>query len=127
MSRMRGADIIVEYLIREKVPYVFGLCGHGNIGLLDGFYDRQDAIKVLTVRHEQAAGHMADAYFRVAHHPVATLTSCGPGSTNLLTALASAMMDSSAMLAITGNVPTSQFNRAPFQETGFLERSTIEL
>ena len=61
---------------------------------------------------------MADAYFRVAHHPVATLTSCGPGSTNLLTALASAMMDSSAMLAITGNVPTSQFNRAPFQETG---------
>ncbi|MCH2295936.1 MAG: thiamine pyrophosphate-binding protein, partial [SAR324 cluster bacterium] len=118
MSRMRGADIVVEYLIREKVPYVFGLCGHGNIGLLDGFYDRQDAIKVLTVRHEQAAGHMADAYFRVAHHPVATLTSCGPGSTNLLTALASAMMDSSAMLAITGNVPTSQFNRAPFQETG---------
>ena len=118
MSRMRGADIVVEYLIREKVPYVFGLCGHGNIGLLDGFYDRQDAIKVLTVRHEQAAGHMADAYFRVAHHPVATLTSCGPGSTNLLTALASAMMDSSAMLAITGNVPTSQFNCAPFQETG---------
>ena len=118
MARMRGADIIAEYLIREKVPYVFGLCGHGNIGLLDGFYDRQDEIKVMTVRHEQAAGHMADAYFRVAHQPVATVTSCGPGSTNLLTALASAMMDSSAVLAITGNVPTSQFNRAPFQETG---------
>ena len=72
----------------------------------------------MTVRHEQAAGHMADAYFRVAHKPVATFTSCGPGSTNLPTALASAMMDSSAFLAITGNVPTSQFGRSPFQETG---------
>jgi acetolactate synthase-1/2/3 large subunit len=118
MKKMRGADIIAEYLVREKVPYLFGLCGHGNIGLLDAFYDRQDKIKLMTVRHEQAAGHMADAYFRVAHKPVATFTSCGPGSTNLPTALASAMMDSSAFLAITGNVPTSQFNRSPFQETG---------
>ena len=118
MAKMRGADIIAEYLIKEKVPYLFGLCGHGIIGLLDAFYDRQDKIKVMTVRHEQVAGHMADAYFRVAHRPVATFTSCGPGSTNLTTGLASAMMDSSAFLAITGNVPTSQFNRAPFQETG---------
>jgi len=118
MARMRGADIIAEYLIKEKVPYLFGLCGHGIIGLLDAFYDRQDKITVMTVRHEQAAGHMADAYFRVAHKPVATFTSCGPGSTNLTTALASAMMDSSAFLAITGNVPTFQFDRSPFQETG---------
>ncbi|MBF0279748.1 MAG: thiamine pyrophosphate-binding protein [SAR324 cluster bacterium] len=118
MATMRGADIIAEYLIREKIPYCFGICGHGIIGLLDALYDRQDKIKTMTVRHEQAAGHMADAYFRVAHKPVATFTSCGPGSTNLTTALASAMMDSSAFLAITGNVPTSQFNRAPFQETG---------
>jgi acetolactate synthase-1/2/3 large subunit len=118
MAKMRGADIIAEYLVREKVPYLFGLCGHGDIGLLDAFFDRQDQIKPMTVRHEQAAGHMADAYFRVAHKPVATFTSCGPGSTNLPTALASAMMDSSAFLAITGNVPTSQFNRSPFQETG---------
>lgn len=118
MGKMRGADIIAEYLVKEKVPYLFGLCGHGDIGFLDAFYDRQDKIKTMTVRHEQAAGHMADAYFRVAHKPVATFTSCGPGSTNLLTALASAMMDSSAFLAITGNVPTSQFGRSPFQETG---------
>jgi acetolactate synthase-1/2/3 large subunit len=118
MATMRGADIIAEYLVRENVPYLFGLCGHGDIGLLDAFFDRQDQIKPMTVRHEQAAGHMADAYFRVAHKPVATFTSCGPGSTNLPTALASAMMDSSAFLAITGNVPTSQFNRSPFQETG---------
>jgi acetolactate synthase I/II/III large subunit len=112
-----GGELIVEYLIRERVPYVFGLCGHGNVGLLDALYDRPDAIKTISTRHEQTAGHMADAYFRVAHKPVATLTSCGPGSANLPIALACAYMDSSAFLAITGNVPTSQFNRAAFQET----------
>jgi acetolactate synthase-1/2/3 large subunit len=112
-----GGEVIVEYLAREKVPYVFGLCGHGNVGLLDALYDRTDAIRTISTRHEQTAGHMADAYFRVAHRPVATLTSCGPGSANLPIALACAFMDSSAFLAITGNVPTSQFNRAAFQET----------
>ena len=112
-----GGEMIVEYLVREKVPYVFGLCGHGNVGLLDALYDRTDAIKTISTRHEQTAGHMADAYYRVAHRPVATLTSCGPGSCNIPIALACAFMDSSAFLAITANVPTSQFNRAPFQET----------
>ena len=42
MARMRGADIIAEYLVKEKVPYIFGLCGHGIIGFLDALYDRQD-------------------------------------------------------------------------------------
>jgi len=117
MGNYNGAEIIVEYLIKEGVPYIFGLCGHGDIGLLDAVYDRRDRIKAITVRHEQAAGHMADAYFRVAHQPVATLTSCGPGTTNLPIAIASAFFDSSAILAITGNIPLSQFNRGTFQET----------
>ncbi|MBI2202663.1 MAG: thiamine pyrophosphate-binding protein [Candidatus Rokubacteria bacterium] len=112
-----GGEVIVEYLVRERVPYVFTLCGHGNVGLLDALYDRTDAIRTISTRHEQTAGHMADAYFRVAHRPVATLTSCGPGSANLPIALACAFMDSSAFLAITANIPTSQFNRAAFQET----------
>jgi acetolactate synthase I/II/III large subunit len=114
---LNGGEMIVEYLAREKVPYVFGLCGHGNVGLLDALYDRTDAIKTISTRHEQTAGHMADAFFRVAHRPVATLTSCGPGSANIPIALACAFMDSSAFLSITANVPTSQFNRAAFQET----------
>ena len=59
---------------------------------------------------------MADAYFRVKHEAVATLTSCGPGLANLVMALAVAQTDSSALLAITANVPTSQFNCGPFQE-----------
>ena len=80
MASFTGGEIIAEYLVREKVPYVFGLCGHGNVGFLDALYDRADAIKTISTRHEQTAGHMADAYFRVALRPVATLTSCGPGS-----------------------------------------------
>ena len=53
MAKMRGADIIAEYLVKEEVPYLFGLCGHGIIGFLDALYDRQDKIKAMTVRHEQ--------------------------------------------------------------------------
>jgi acetolactate synthase-1/2/3 large subunit len=116
MANRKGADLIAEYLIREKFPYVFGLCGHGNVGMLDALYDVRDRIKLISPRHEQTAGHMADAFFRVKHQPVATLTSCGPGSANLVMALANAIADSSAFLAITANVPTGQFNRGPFQE-----------
>jgi acetolactate synthase I/II/III large subunit len=115
MPRMKGAELITEFLVKEKIPYVFGLCGHGNVGMLDALYDRE-RIRLVSPRHEQTAGHMADAYFRVRHEPVATLTSCGPGSANLVMALANALSDSSAFLAITANVPTSQFNRGPFQE-----------
>jgi acetolactate synthase-1/2/3 large subunit len=113
-----GAGYIVDFLIRQKVPYVFGLCGHGILGLLDGLFDRPSEIKTISVHHESVAAFMADAYFRIKQQPVATFTSCGPGSTNLIVAVAAAFADSSAMLNITGNVPTGQWNRGPFQETG---------
>ena len=116
MARMKGAELIANFLVQEKIPYVFGICGHGNVGLLDALYDVRDRLKLVSPRHEQTAGHMADGYFRVKHQPVATLTSTGPGSANLIMALAVAQTDSSALLAITANVPTSQFNRGPFQE-----------
>ena len=112
----KGAELIAEFLVKEKIPYVFGICGHGNVGMLDALYDVKDEVKMISPRHEQTAGHMADAYFRVKHEPVATLTSCGPGSANLVMPLALALSDSSAFLAITANVPTTQFNRGPFQE-----------
>src|ERR1700693_2738006 len=84
--------------------------------MLDSLYQARDKIRLVSPRHEQVAAHMADAYFRVRHEPVATLTSCGPGSANIVMPLAVALSDSSALLAITANVPTSQFNRSPFQE-----------
>ena len=115
---LKGADILIEYLVKERVPYMFGVCGHGNVGLLDAALAAADRIKTISTHHEQSAGYMADAYYKMRHEPVATYTSCGPGSCNLPVALAGAMMDSSAFLAITANVPTGQFNRLPFQETG---------
>ncbi len=96
---------------------MFGLCGHGNIGFLDALYARSEKIKTISVRHESIAGFMADVYYRVSGQPIATLTSCGPGSANLPIALANAFFDSVPFYAITGNVPTSQFNRGAFQET----------
>ena len=113
-----GAAYIADFLIQQKVPYIFGLCGHGILGLLDGLYDRRDEIQTISVHHESVSAFMADAYFRIAQKPVATYTSCGPGSANIVVAVAAAFADSSAMLNITGNVPTGQWNRGPFQETG---------
>jgi acetolactate synthase I/II/III large subunit len=118
MQTKTGGEIIVEALLAHGVDTVAGLCGHGIIGLLDAFYDVKDEIRVISVHHESVAGFLADAYFRVKHQPMATFTSCGPGSCNLPVAVASAQRDSSALLAITGNVPTSQWNRGPFQESG---------
>jgi thiamine pyrophosphate-dependent acetolactate synthase large subunit-like protein len=94
MSSRKGAEIIVDYLVREGVPYAFGMCGHGDIGLLDALYDRQDEITTISVPHESVAGFMADAFFRVRHVPVATFTSCGPGSAHGLE-----LADGSAVLA----------------------------
>ncbi|HEY4439893.1 MAG TPA: thiamine pyrophosphate-binding protein [Candidatus Elarobacter sp.] len=113
-----GAAYIAEVLVQQKVPYVFGLCGHGILGLLDGLVERTGEIATISVHHESHAAFMAEGYFRIAQRPAATFTSCGPGSANLVVAIAAAMADSSAMLNITGNVPTSQWNRGPFQESG---------
>ena len=113
---MKGGELISQFLVQEKIPYVFGICGHGNVGLLDELYHVRDEVKLISPRHEQTAAHMADAYFRIKHQPVATLTSCGPGSANIVMGMATALSDSSAILALTANVPTQQFNRGPFQE-----------
>src|SRR4030081_1929833 len=115
-NMLNGAQVIVDYLIREKVPQVFGLCGHGNIQFIDALYERSHDIKTLSVHHETVAGFMADVYYRIAGRPVATFTSCGPGSANLPIALGNAFLDSVPFLAVTGTGPTSQFNRGAFQE-----------
>jgi acetolactate synthase-1/2/3 large subunit len=115
-NMLDGAQVIVDYLVREKVPYAFGLCGHGNIQFIDALYGRAEEIKTISVHHETVAGFMADVNYRVSGQPTATFTSCGPGSANLPIALGNAFLDSVPFLAVTGNIPTSQFNRGAFQE-----------
>jgi acetolactate synthase-1/2/3 large subunit len=77
-NTLNGGQVIVDYLIQEKVPYAFGLCGHGNIGFIDALYERADDITTISVHHETVAGFMADVYYRVTGQPTATFTSCGP-------------------------------------------------
>src|SRR4029077_2253878 len=66
---LNGGQVIVDYLIREKVPYAFGLCGHGNIGFIDALYERAEEIKTISTRHETVSGFMADVYYRVSGQP----------------------------------------------------------
>ena len=93
-SDLNGGQLIVDYLVRENVPYVFGLCGHGNIGFIDALHERQDNIKTVSVHHETVAGFMADVFYRVSGQATATFTSCGPGTANLPICLANAQLDS---------------------------------
>ena len=115
-NQLNGGQVIVDYLIREKVPYLFGLCGHGNISIIDAMHERSADIDTISVHHESVAGFMADVFYRVSGQPTATFTSCGPGSANMPISLGNAYLDSVPFLAITGNVPTSQFGRGAFQE-----------
>lgn len=116
MAEYRGSQIIAEYLIKEKIPYIIGYAGHGAIGLLDGIYDHTDKIQVIWPRVEQAAGFMADVYFRLTGVALPVYVSTGPGPMNLTIALANAFYDSSAFLAITGQVTTDQFDTGALQE-----------
>ena len=94
---LNGAQVIVDYLIREKVPHVFGLCGHGNIQFIDALHERAGDIKTISVHHESVAGFMADVYYRVSGRPTATFTSCGPGSANLPISLGNAFLELGAV------------------------------
>jgi len=116
MTKKTGGEIIADHLISEKVPYVLGVPGHGDMGIYDALRDRTDKIEAIQVRHEQSAGHIADAYYRVAGAPLATVTSIGPGSANLATALATAYVDSQAFVAITGAVQTYMDGTGVLQE-----------
>ncbi|WP_353227135.1 thiamine pyrophosphate-binding protein [Pseudomonas qingdaonensis] len=115
-KKMTGGEIIVEYLIREKVPYVFGIPGHGNTALLDAFVDRKDEITLVPAMHEQGASHMADGYYRATGQIAAVCASIGPGATNTLTGIATAFADSLPQLVISGGVHTYMMGKGVLQE-----------
>lgn len=115
-NELRGNEIIAEYLIKEKVPFLLGYAGHGAIGLLDAIYDRTDKIRHISPRVEQGAGFMADAYYRLTHQPLAIYASTGPGPMNMMISVANAYYDCSAFMLITGNVPTTQLATGALQD-----------
>lgn len=109
-----GSEILLESLKREKVDVVFGLPGGAVLPLYDALYGA--GIRHLLVRHEQAAGFAADGYARVTGKPGVCLVTSGPGATNVMTALTSAMMDSIPVVALTGQVPAAMIGKDAFQE-----------
>src|SRR5919198_1828269 len=97
-----GMQWVAEYLVRAGVPYAVGIPGHGSFQLTDALAEHRDRIKMIPVMHEQSAVHVADAYFRASGSPLVAFTSIGPGATNTIIGLATAFVDSSAVLLITG-------------------------
>lgn len=112
---LNGARILIESLKKEGTDTIFGYPGGVVIPLFDELYDETE-IKLIHVRHEQGAAHMADGYARATGKVGVCLATSGPGATNLVTGIATAYMDSIPMVAITGQVVTSMIGSDAFQE-----------
>ncbi len=117
MMKLKGSEIIMECLLREGVDVMFGYPGGAILPTYDAMAKYDDRIHHVLVRHEQGASHMADGYARATGKVGVCIATSGPGATNLVTGLATAMMDSSAMVAITGQVPIPAIGSDAFQET----------
>ncbi len=115
-EKKNGAQIVWESLMREKVEVVFGLPGGATLPIYDALAKYQYPVHHVLVTHEQGAAHMADGYARATGRVGVCLATSGPGATNLITGLATAFSDSSAVVAITGQVSTSLLGRDGFQE-----------
>lgn len=115
--KLKGSEIILECLIAEGVEYVFGYPGGTILPTYDALPKYRDQIHHVLVRHEQSAAHMADGYARATGKVGVAFATSGPGATNLVTGIATAMMDSSPIVCITGQVPRGVIGTDAFQET----------
>jgi acetolactate synthase-1/2/3 large subunit len=110
-----GAQIVWECLVREGVDLVFGYPGGANLPIYDAMLEYP--VRHVLVRHEQGAAHMADGYARASSRVGVAMATSGPGATNLTTGIATAMLDSSPTVFITGQVPSKVLGTDAFQET----------
>src|SRR3954464_13792347 len=110
-----GAEIIVKALIDQGVDIIFGYPGGAVLPLYDALF-KQNRIKHILVRHEQAAVHAAEGYARSTGKVGVVLVTSGPGATNTVTGLTDALMDSVPVVVITGQVPTHLIGNDAFQE-----------
>ena len=110
---MKAADLFIKALEQEGVEYVFGIPGEENLDLLDAL--RNSSIKLIITRHEQAAGFMAATYGRLTGKAGVSLSTLGPGATNLVTAAAYAQLGAMPMLMITDQKPIKTSKQGQFQ------------
>ena len=111
---MKGSTALLKALERQGVEVIFGHPGGAILPIYDALYD--ETLKHVLVRHEQAGAHAADAYYRASGKVGVVFATSGPGACNLVTGLATAHMDSSAVVAVTGNVPLPLIGTDAFQE-----------
>lgn len=114
--KLNGAQILIQTLIEQGVTDIFGYPGGQVINIYDALYEYQDKINHILTAHEQGAAHAADGYSRATGKVGVCLATSGPGATNLVTGIATAMLDSIPLVAITGNVPNSLIGKDSFQE-----------
>ncbi len=114
--RVSGAEAVVLSLLEEGVDTMFGYVGGAIMPVYDVLYDYQDKLKHVMVRHEQGAIHAAQGYARISKKPGVCIATSGPGATNLITGLADAMLDSTPLVCITGQVISSLLGSDAFQE-----------
>ncbi len=114
--KLTGSQIVIETLIEQGVTDVFGYPGGQVVNIYDELYKARDRINHILTAHEQGASHAADGYARSTGKVGVVIATSGPGATNLVTGIATAMLDSVPMVAITGNVPNSLIGRDSFQE-----------
>jgi len=117
MKNINGARIILEILCRNDLNTVFGYPGGAVIPLYDALYDYKDKIKHIFTRHEQGATHAADGYARISGKTGVSIATSGPGATNTITGIMTAHMDSTPLLIITGQVPSTSLGSDAFQES----------
>ncbi len=113
---LKGSQILVETLIEQGVTDVFGYPGGQVINIYDALYEYKDKINHVLTAHEQGASHAADGYSRATGKVGVCIATSGPGATNLVTGIATAMLDSIPLVAITGNVPNALIGKDSFQE-----------
>ena len=118
MKKLTGAQIVIESLIAEGVEVIFGYPGGAILPTYDALLDSK--INHVLVRHEQGATHMAEGYARVSGRPGVVIVTSGPGATNAVTGIADAYMDSTPMVVLSGQVPTSLIGNDAFQEADFV-------
>ncbi len=114
--KLSGADIIIKTLIEQGCDVVFGYPGGQILNVYDSLYKYSTEIRHVLTAHEQGAAHAADGYARATGRVGVVIATSGPGATNLVTGIATAHLDSVPMVAITGNVMTSQIGYDSFQE-----------
>ncbi|MBQ8930985.1 MAG: biosynthetic-type acetolactate synthase large subunit, partial [Ruminiclostridium sp.] len=113
---LSGSDILVKTLIEQGCDTVFGYPGGQILNVYDSLYTHQEEITHILTAHEQGAAHAADGYARTTGKVGVVISTSGPGATNLVTGIATAYLDSIPLVAICGNVPTTQIGSDSFQE-----------